>query len=294
MTHSTRPPFVVAATGALYALLALVFCVGGAVLLWRDGSAYYLIAGAGLLLCAGLVWRGRRAAQSVSAALLLGTLAWSVWEVQFDWWQLLPRIDVWFVLAAWLLVPVGWLPSLGGRPGSYKVGGWYNTSNGADLLYDVNHDRRGTTGLDPLKHSGQYGVYVNFQQQITGIAGARGATVFLNVSQADRHTAAVDGQVSMGVQYQGPFERPRDAIGFAVGATHNNGRFADFVRENNVRTGQRAVAGDGNEYVAELYYSWSPIPSLYVRPNLQHVLHPGGTSANRNAFVVGLKSGIAF
>ena len=106
MTHSTRPPFVLAATGALYALLALVFCAGGALLLWRDGSGYYLIAGVGLLLCAGLVWRGHRAALSVSAALLLGSLAWSVWEVQLDWGQLLPRVDVWFVLAAWLLVPV--------------------------------------------------------------------------------------------------------------------------------------------------------------------------------------------
>ena len=101
----TRPPFVLAVTGALYALLALVFCVGGAVLLWRDGSAYYLVAGAGLLLCAGLVWRGRAAALPVAAALLLGTVAWSVWEVQFDWWQLLPRIDAWFAFAACLLLP---------------------------------------------------------------------------------------------------------------------------------------------------------------------------------------------
>jgi quinoprotein glucose dehydrogenase len=105
MSPSTRSPFVLVATGTLYALLALVFCVGGAVLLWRDGSAYYLLAGAGLLLCAWLVWRGRAAALSVSAALLLGTVAWSVWEVQFDWWQLLPRVDVWFGLAAWLLMP---------------------------------------------------------------------------------------------------------------------------------------------------------------------------------------------
>jgi quinoprotein glucose dehydrogenase len=123
---TTRPPFVLAATGALYALLALVFCAGGAVLLWRDGAAYYLIAGAGLLLCAGLVWRGKRAAQPVSAALLLGTLAWSVWEVQFDWGQLQPRIDVWFVLAAWLLVPsvrrhLGTAESDGA--GSHRVGG---------------------------------------------------------------------------------------------------------------------------------------------------------------------------
>ncbi len=105
MSPPTRSPFVLAATGALYALLALVFCVGGAVLLWRDGSAYYLLAGTGLLVCAWLVWRGRAAALPVAAALLLGTVAWSVWEVRFDWWQLLPRVDVWFGLAAWLLTP---------------------------------------------------------------------------------------------------------------------------------------------------------------------------------------------
>ncbi|MDR6858528.1 glucose dehydrogenase [Variovorax guangxiensis] len=105
MSHPTPSPYVLVVTGALYASLALVFCVGGAVLLWRNGSAYYLLAGAGLLLCAWLVWRGRAAALSVSAVLLLGTVAWSAWEVQFDWSQLLPRIDVWFGLAAWLLTP---------------------------------------------------------------------------------------------------------------------------------------------------------------------------------------------
>ncbi|MDM0071753.1 hypothetical protein [Variovorax sp. J31P207] len=86
-------------------MLALTFCVGGAVLLWRDGSAYYLLARVGLLLCAWLVWRGRAAALSVSPVLLLGTVACSAWEVRFDWSQLLPRIDVWFGLAAWLLTP---------------------------------------------------------------------------------------------------------------------------------------------------------------------------------------------
>lgn len=194
------------------------------------------------------------------------------------------------------LIPVefGWLPTLDGRPGSYKVGGWYNTSDGVDLYDDVNRNPRGITGLEPLQHSGQYGAYLNFQQQITGSEGGRGATVFLNVSQADRATAILDRQIAAGVMYQGPFDRARDAIGLAVGATHNNGRFAGFVRENNVRTGQRAAVGDGNEYAIEVYYSWSPIPSLYLRPNLQYVVHPGGTSANPNAFVVGLKSAVSF
>ena len=150
------------------------------------------------------------------------------------------------------------------------------------------------TGLDPLEHSGQYGAYLNFQQQVSGRAGERGATVFLNISQADRNTAKVDGQISMGLQYRAPFERSPDTIGLAVGATHNNSRYANFVRENNLRTGQKVVAGSGYEYVGELYYGWSPVPSVFLRPNLQYILDPGGTSQNKNAFVLVFKSGLAF
>ena len=194
------------------------------------------------------------------------------------------------------LIPLeaGWLPNLGNWPGSYKLGVWYNSSNGADLYDDVNHDPRGVTGLDPLEHSGQYGAYLNFQQQVSGPAGERGATVFLNISQADRDTAKVDGQIAIGVQYRAPFERSPDTIGLAVGATHNNSRHANFVRENNLRTGQNVVAGSGYEYVGELYYSWSPVPSVFLRPNLQYILHPGGTSQNKSGFVLGFKSGLTF
>ncbi|SMF58707.1 carbohydrate porin [Pseudogulbenkiania subflava] len=195
------------------------------------------------------------------------------------------------------LIPleVGWQPTWQGRPGSYKLGGWYNTSNGNDLFFDVNHNPRGETGLDPLERSSQFGIYLSLQQQVTGTAGGRGATVFMNFSHADRNTAQLDHQITMGVQYKGPFEsRGQDSIGFAVGATHNNERFADFVRQNNARTGQNAVVGSGYEYVSELYYSWSPVPSVFLRPNLQYILHPGGTSQNSNAFVIGLKTGVTF
>ena len=105
MSSQTRSDFVLSATGAVCALLAVVFCLGGAWLLWRGGSAYYLVSGAGLLLCAWLIRRAHRDALFVAAALLLFTLAWSVWEVRFDWWQLLPRNDLLFALCAWLLLP---------------------------------------------------------------------------------------------------------------------------------------------------------------------------------------------
>lgn len=191
------------------------------------------------------------------------------------------------------LIPVegGWLTRVNGRPGSYKIGVWYNTSEGEDLYQDVNHEPRGLTGLDARERNGQYGVYLNFEQQITGTAGGSGASVFLNISQADRATAQTDGQIALGLQYKGPFGRPNDSIGVAVGATHNNGRYARYVRQV---SGPDAVVGDGYEYVGEVHYTWSPIPSVYLRPNLQYVLNPGGTSQNHDAFVVGLKTGITF
>lgn len=196
---------------------------------------------------------------------------------------------------ALLPLEVGWLPAFAGRPGSYKLGAWYNTSDGSDLYYDINHNPRGVTGLDPLQRSGQFGVYINVQQQVTGTKGGRGATVFLNVSQADRSTAQLDHQIALGVQFAGPFEsRLRDSVGLAIGATHNNDRFASYVAQNNARTGSNTVAGSGYEYVTELYYAWSPVSSVLLRPNVQYILHPGGTSHNGNAFLIGLKSSVTF
>ena len=195
------------------------------------------------------------------------------------------------------LIPLeaGWQPAWRGLPGSWKVGAWYNTSEGEDLYLDLNRNPRGVTGLAPLQRNGRFGGYLSLQQQVTGRAGGRGATVFLNFTQADRHTSRLDRQLALGVQYQGPFEgRPLDSAGLAIGATHNNGRFADFAGQNDVRTGQDTIAGSGYELVGEVYYAWNPVPSVSLRPNLQLIRHPGGTSRNGNAVVIGLKTIIAF
>jgi len=195
------------------------------------------------------------------------------------------------------LIPLeaGWQPDWRGLPGSYKLGGWYNTSDGNDLYLDLNRNPRGFTGLDPLQRSGQFGGYLSFQQQVSGSADGRGATVFLNFTQADRNTAQLDRQLALGVQYKGPFAgRAQDSVGLAVGATHNNRRFADFTSQANARTEQDAVVGSSYEYVTELYYAWDPVPSVSLRPNLQYIVHPGGTTRNSNAVVVGLKAIVAF
>ncbi|WP_049622667.1 carbohydrate porin [Frateuria defendens] len=196
----------------------------------------------------------------------------------------------------WLIpLEFGWKPSAGGLPGDYKFGVWYNTAQGEDLYYDINHDPRALTGLPALKRDSRYGAYVSFQQQVSGDAGGKGTSVFFNATQADRNTSASDRQIAMGFEYKGPFDRMRDFVGFAVGATHANTRLADYQRQyNTLNPATPGLVKDGYEYVSELFYNWSPIPSINLRPNLQYILHPGGTSQNSNAFVLGLKTSVAF
>jgi porin len=182
-----------------------------------------------------------------------------------------------------------------GLPGSFRVGVWYNTSDSDDLRTDTHHEPLGTTSAGALQHDGAYGGYINVQQQITGSAGGSGATVFFNAAQADKFTAATDGQMAVGVQYKGAFDRPADVIGVALGATHSNGRRADAQRvANALHPNAATVVNDGYETVGEVYYAWSPLRLIVLRPNVQYVVHPGGTGQNADALVIGLKTSISF
>jgi len=102
--HGPRP-LRITLTALVVVVLGVVLAVGGGYLATLGGSWYYLIAGVGLLLVAGLLFARRRAALWLYAALLLGTLAWTLYEVRFDWWQLAPRIDLWCILGLWLILP---------------------------------------------------------------------------------------------------------------------------------------------------------------------------------------------
>ncbi|MFC4764983.1 glucose/quinate/shikimate family membrane-bound PQQ-dependent dehydrogenase [Dyella koreensis] len=105
MSTTSRPAAPLWFTGGLFILLGLLLTIGGAWLLRYGGSPYYLVAGLVVVFTGWLAWRGRRLALGVYALVLLGTVLWSVWEVRFDWWQLVPRVAVWLALGVWLLLP---------------------------------------------------------------------------------------------------------------------------------------------------------------------------------------------
>ncbi|MGE7367497.1 glucose/quinate/shikimate family membrane-bound PQQ-dependent dehydrogenase [Neorhizobium sp. NPDC001467] len=92
-------------TAILFTLIGIALAAGGGHLLMIGGSAYYLITGIAFVLTAILLFMRRPLALWLYAVIILGSLAWAVWEVGLDWWQLGPRGGVIIVLGMWLLTP---------------------------------------------------------------------------------------------------------------------------------------------------------------------------------------------
>lgn len=108
----------------LFAVLCGAYLlIGGIWLSTIGGSWYYIISGIAMLVTAFLLYRRHSAALVVYALVLLGTLAWAVWEVGFDFWALAPRTDVWVIFGVWLLLPFVYRGiTSGGKAGTSLMG----------------------------------------------------------------------------------------------------------------------------------------------------------------------------
>lgn len=94
--------------GVLLVALGLGLGYGGGKLISLGGSWYYLIAGA-LMAASGIALIRRKVVATwVGLGLLALTLVWALWEVGFDFWQLVPRLITFIVIALvlTLLVPL--------------------------------------------------------------------------------------------------------------------------------------------------------------------------------------------
>lgn len=200
--------------------------------------------------------------------------------------------------ATGVLAPVeaGWLPTFGPKlDGSYKIGGWYNSERGADVVENTRGQPLVLDGGTPRLHDGQYGGYINFLQRVTvpdSDGSKRGVRAFLNATFADRQTSTLDNQIAVGMLATGLFDaRPADEIGIGLGRTHVNSRVAAAERLQNA-AGLGPVGVQTSEYAAELFYSFNPAIWINLRPSLQYVAQPGGIAHNTDDIVVGLRLSI--
>jgi quinoprotein glucose dehydrogenase len=100
--RSRKTPVV---TGIVFILIGLALAGGGAWLIALGGSLFYAIAGLGIVLTGALLIARRHAALWLYAIVVIGSVAWSISDIRFDWWPLAARLDVIFPLGLWLLTP---------------------------------------------------------------------------------------------------------------------------------------------------------------------------------------------
>ena len=100
--RSRKTPII---TGIVFILIGLALTGGGAWLIALHGSLFYAIAGLGIVLTGGLLIARQRSALWVYAIVVIGSVAWSIYDIRFDWWPLAARLDIIFPLGLWLLTP---------------------------------------------------------------------------------------------------------------------------------------------------------------------------------------------
>ncbi|MXV44746.1 membrane-bound PQQ-dependent dehydrogenase, glucose/quinate/shikimate family [Saccharibacter sp. 17.LH.SD] len=91
---------------AVVAIIGLILAVGGIWSVVDGGPFYYLISGVGLFLTAVLLFKRNPTGLALYALILIGTFIWALSSVGFDFWALVPRLDVVVILGVVLLLPI--------------------------------------------------------------------------------------------------------------------------------------------------------------------------------------------
>ncbi|MFW0755761.1 glucose/quinate/shikimate family membrane-bound PQQ-dependent dehydrogenase [Pseudomonas sp. H11T01] len=102
LSRSRRLPSLL---GIVLLLMGLALLAGGIKLSMLGGSLYYLLVGIGLVVTGVLLIAARRAALGLYALVLFASTVWALWEVGLDWWQLVPRLALFFAIGIVLLLP---------------------------------------------------------------------------------------------------------------------------------------------------------------------------------------------
>jgi porin len=192
---------------------------------------------------------------------------------------------------------IGWLPGhhRGGLPGEYKVGGYYDSSRTSDVFEDVNGQPAGLTGMPFAQHNGRWGIYALATQMVyrESQSEKRGLTLFAMATTSDPRTETFRFFYA-GAAYQGTFNGRDDDFVALLFAHGQFNRWLSSYQEDRNRMIPGVVGVQRYENVVELDYGVQIAPWLKLRPNLQYVIHPGGTGNVPDALVIGLFSCVTF
>ncbi|HMI19776.1 MAG TPA: PQQ-binding-like beta-propeller repeat protein, partial [Sphingomonas sp.] len=101
-------------------LIGVYLVFGGIWLIALGGSLYYLLCGAAIIATSVLLFLRRRAALLLYALVIVATLIWAIAEIGFDWWQLVPRGDIIFLIGVYLCLPFMITPLIARQAGDRR------------------------------------------------------------------------------------------------------------------------------------------------------------------------------
>jgi porin len=196
----------------------------------------------------------------------------------------------------------GWTPAFtGGRlAGLYQAGVWHDTAPHPDVLFDAQGAPVPLSGRPAAEVRKQSGFYVDFEQQLTGeahlnrvtglLTPTRGLTVGAYYERGDQRTATTSDEITVEALYTAPFaDRPFDQIGVALGRSTVTSREAELSALELPWLGRQFA-----EYRSEVFYRTPLMPGMFVRPNFQYIIDPGGYARRHDASILGVRLDLSF
>jgi porin len=170
------------------------------------------------------------------------------------------------------------------RPYADKLalGAWYYTGRFTDLADTL------VTGA-PLTHRGSRGAYIIGDHTVWSGRPSSPVvlTAFAQLGVGDSRVNRIGSYLGSGLTLTGPFAgRTDDELGLAVAAASMGSHFK--------RAQSPADEPASAEITVELTYLAQAISRLSVQPDLQYVIHPGGSRALSTALVPGLRIALAY
>lgn len=155
-----------------------------------------------------------------------------------------------------------------GRPGNYRVYGWWNGEDHEEWL---------GAGRTDLRNAG-WGF--SFDQEITNHLG-----LFFRYGTQNRRVMEIGNALSVGFQFKNfSCRREHDAIGFAYGCAFLSKDYTDFVAADPADGFETA-----NEHHIEFYYRVHINKYIQITPDIQWVKNPAGNKEIGSAWVFGLR-----
>lgn len=178
-----------------------------------------------------------------------------------------------------IFTQVNWNPKFNDRPAHFFAG------TNVSLFYQMPEFNSTGTREEFVRFYG----HADYQVFAETPGSEEGLVLFATLGYSPFQDAAIiPVQSTFGANYTGLFPgREKDNTVF----------FATYGNFSNDYADQQSAAGLGSpeyEMVLEIGHRFQVTPSTYFQPDIQYIVHPGGTGNIDNALVVGLQFGTSF